>query len=288
MKISTSLEHATRIAGVTPEQSAEMLKTAGFEGVDISMTFDMMDTEKVLSPEWRSRIHGRASAAKAAGLEIAQCHLPYYPNHIPFPGEGKYEDFEAFMMPHYERSLEICGEIGCRIGVTHPYSNPNDAKDTYEGNLRLIEKLLPLLEKHDVKLALENVWAKDYAWAHVSNAEEILAIINAVDSEMVGTCIDTGHANIFKLDISEMARTYGKHLIALHVNGNAGKDEHIVPYSMSGWCELIDFHGFTKALKDIGYSGFYNLELATGALPPSTAQPYLNFAAAVGRALADI
>lgn len=288
MKISTSLEHAIRIAGVTPEKSAEMLKTAGFEGVDISMTFDMMDTKKVLSPEWREHIHGRADTAKAAGLEIAQCHLPYYPNHIPFPGAGKYDDFESFMLPHYERALDICGETGCRIGVTHPYSNPDDANDTYEGNLRLIEKLMPMMEKNNVQLALENVWAKDYAWAHVSNADEILAIINAVGSDRVGACIDTGHANIFRLDISEMARAYGEHLIALHVNGNAGKDEHIIPYSMSGWCELIDFHSFTKALKDIGYSGFYNLELATGALPPSTAQPYLNFAASVARALADI
>jgi len=288
MKISTSLEHAIRIAGVTPEASADMLVAAGFQGVDISMTFDMMDTAKVLSPEWRAQIHGRASAAKAAGLEIAQCHLPYYPNHIPFPGAGKYDDFEAFMLPHYERSIDICGEIGCKIGVTHPYSNPNDANDTFEGNLRLIEKLMPMLEKNGVKLALENVWARDYAWAHVSNADEILAVINASGSEIIGACIDTGHANIFKLDISEMARTYGSRLIALHVNGNAGKDEHIIPYSMSGWCELMDFRSFTQALKDINYSGFYNLELSTGALPAQTAQPYLNFAGAVARALADM
>jgi len=288
MKISTSLEHAIRIAGVTPEVSAEMLTAAGFQGVDISMTFDMMDTAKVLSPEWRAQICGRAAAAKNAGLEIAQCHLPYYPNHISFPGEGKYEDFEAFMLPHYERSIAICGEIGCPVGVTHPYSDPGDAAGTREGNLRLIEKLMPMLEKHNVRLALENVWAKDYAWAHVSSADEILSIINEFDSPMLGACIDTGHANIFRLDISEMARSYGDKLIALHINGNAGKDEHIIPYTMSGWCELMDFRGFTQALKDIDYKGFYNLELSTGALPAAAAQPYLNLAGAVARALADL
>lgn len=288
MKISTSLEHAIRIAGVTPEESALMLKAAGFQGVDISMTADMMDTGKVMSPEWRERILGRANAAKAAGLEIAQCHLPYYPNHIPFPGAGRYEDFEAFIMPHYERALAICAEIGCPVGVAHPYSNVADAADTRAGNLRTLEKLIPLLEKYNVRLALENVWSKDYAWAHMSSAEEILSVINEAGSPLVGACIDTGHANIFRLDIAEMARAYGEKLFALHVNGNAGKDEHIIPYSMSGWCELMDFHGFSKALKDIGYSGSYNLELATGALPPSTAQPYLSFAGAVARALADM
>ena len=67
MKISTSLEHAIRIAGVTPVESAEMLVKAGFQGVDISMTFDMV-TDKVFKPEWRAQIVGRAEAAKAAGL----------------------------------------------------------------------------------------------------------------------------------------------------------------------------------------------------------------------------
>ncbi len=287
MKISTSLEHAIRIAGVSPAESAAMLRRAGFEGVDISMTFDMLEDEKVFSPAWREQILGRAAAAKAEGLEIAQCHLPYYPNHIPLPGAGTYADHEAAMMPRYARALEIAGEIGCPVAVMHPYSNPADAADTLNGNLRAIEKLMPLLEKYDVQLALENIWAKAYAWAHASCADEIIPMIDAFPGGRVGACIDTGHANIFKLDICEMARSYGHRLIALHMNGNAGKDEHIIPYSMSGWCELMDFHGFSKALGEIGYPGFYNLEISTGALPPRTAQAYLNFAGSVARALAD-
>lgn len=287
MKISTSLEHAIRIAGVSPAESAAMLRRAGFEGVDISMAFDMLDDEKLFSPAWRERILGRADAAKAEGLEIAQCHLPYYPNHIPQPGAGTYADYEAAMLPRYARALEIAGEIGCHVAVMHPYSNPADAADTLNGNLRVIEKLMPLLEKYDVKLALENIWANAYAWAHASRAEEIIPMIDAFPGGQVGACIDTGHANIFKLDICEMARMYDHRLIALHINGNAGKDEHIIPYSMSGWCELIDFHGFSRVLGEIGYPGFYNLEISTGALPPQTAQAYLSFAGSVARALAD-
>ena len=287
MKISTSMEHAIRIAGVSPAESAEMLRRAGFEGVDISMTFDMLDDAKVFSPAWREQILGRAAAAHAEGLEIAQCHLPYYPNHIPLPGAGTYADHEAAMLPRYIRALEIAGEIGCPVAVMHPYSNPDDAADTLTGNLRTIEKLMPLLEKYDVKLALENIWGNAYAWAHASCAEEIIPMIDAFPGGRVGACIDTGHANIFKLDICEMARAYGSRLIALHINGNAGKDEHIIPYSMSGWCELMDFHGFSRALGEIGYQGFYNLELSTGALPPQSAQAYLSFAGSVARALAD-
>ena len=115
-----------------------------------------------------------------------------------------------------------------------------------------------------------------------------MAIIEAAGSEYVGACIDTGHANVFRLDISQMVRVFGKKLVALHVNGNAGKDEHVIPYSMSGWCEKMDYRAFSAALKEVGYKGFYNLEIASGDLPEGVARPFLNYAAAVARALADL
>ncbi len=288
MKISTSLEHAIRVCGATPAESAEMLKLAGFQGVDIALTHDMMKPDIFLSPEWREKALSRSSAAKAAGLEIAQCHLPYFSNYMPLPDTDRYAAYEKFMMPLYERAIEVCGEMECPVAVSHPYFDSNDPQGTYEGNLRLIEKLLPMLEKAGAKLAIENVWGNDYTWTNMSDADEILKVINAADSPIVNACIDTGHANIFRLDISEMARKYGKRLIALHVHGNAGKDEHVIPYSMSDWCEKMDFRGFTQALKDIGFEGFYNLELAPGPLPHAAMQPYLNFAAAVARGLADL
>ncbi len=288
MKISTSLEHAMRISGVSPVESAEMLKSAGFQGVDISLTHDMMTPDVFLSPEWHEKVVSRANGAKAANMEIAQCHLPYFSNNMPLPETDRYAAYEKFMLPLYERAIAVCGEIECPIAVSHPYFDPNDANGTREGNLRLMEKLIPMLEKSNTRLAIENVWGRDYVWTNMSDADEILAVVNAVDSPIVNACIDTGHANIFSLDICEMARKYGKRLIALHVHGNAGKDEHVIPYAMADWCEKMDFRGFTQALKDIGYEGYYNLELSPGPLPPSAMQPYLNFAGAVARALADL
>ena len=153
---------------------------------------------------------------------------------------------------------------------------------------RGVMKLMPALQRHNVKLALENVYGTAYSDTHTSRAEDILPIIEAAGSEFVGACIDTGHANIFGLDIAQMARVYGKKLFALHVNGNAGKDEHVIPYTMSGWCEKMDYYAFSAALKEIGFTGYYNLEIACGDLPEGVAQPFLNYAAAVARALADL
>ncbi len=277
-----------KIAGVTCRESAVMMKKAGFDGVDLSMCHDQETPAKIQESQWMDKILTEAEALKAAGLEVAQCHLPYYPGHLPLPGDGSYQDFEAFMLPGYIRSMEACEAVGCPVAVLHPFFDLNSADATRDGNLRTMEKLLPYMEKHHVKLALENIYGLNYADSHVARAEEIMTLIEKAGSELVGACIDTGHANIFRLDVSEMARIYGKRLIALHVNGNAGQDEHVIPYSMSGWCEKIDYRAFSRTLREIGYTGYYNLEISSGNLPAAAAQPFLNYAGAVARGLADL
>ena len=289
MKISTSLSHAMDIAGVTVRQSARMMKQAGFDGVDFSLCEEHDRLHRMLEPEWMARVVSEASDLRAEGLEVAQCHMPYYPGHVPPPGDGSAEAFEEFMLPAYIRAIEACGEIGCPVAVLHPFFDAKSAQITRDGNLSTIEKLMPSLKKHGVKLALENVYGHDgnYVDGHVSRPEGILAILNETDPEWVGACIDTGHANIFKENIGRMARMYGSRLFALHVNGNAGHDEHAIPYTL-GWCEGMDYHDFSAALKEIGYNGWYNLEIVPGRLPACVAQPYLNFAGSVARALADL
>jgi len=289
MKISTSLSHGMRIAGVGPGEAARMMLRAGFQGVDFGLTEQQMEPEKLLADEWRSRLIARADALKAEGLEIAQTHLPYYYAHIPHPGSGSFEEYEAFMLPSYLRALEVTAEIGCHLAVLHPYYVADDLQRTRDGNQRLIEKLLPMLEKYDIRLALENIWAWGYKDAHASYPEDLFFMAERAGSERVGLCIDTGHANLFRIDIAAMARLYGKKLFALHVNGNGGtQDEHILPYTMGGHYERLDYQAFSAALREIGFQGYYNLELATGDMPACLAQPYYDFAAAVARALADL
>ena len=113
-------------------------------------------------------------------------------------------------------------------------------------------------------------------------------MVEGVNSERVGVCLETGHANVFKYNMSKMARAFGDRLIALHVHGNAGGDSHVIPYSISGWTEQMNYHEFSETLKEIGFKGYYNLELGPGNLPRGCAQPYLELAAVVARAMADL
>ena len=289
MKISTSLKNGMQIAGVDAAGAARMMVQAGFQGVDFSLNDQQMEPARIQEAAWHDRHIAMAEALKAEGLEVAQTHLPYYYAHIPHPGNGTYEEYEAFMFPSYVRALEVTAEIGCHLTVMHPYYVAEDPARTRDGNRRLIEKLMPLLEKYQIRLALENIWAWGYKNANASYPEDLMAMAEAANDPHIGLCIDTGHANLFRIDIAAMARMYGKKLYALHINGNGGtQDEHILPYTMGGYYEQLDYQGFSAALKEIGYQGYYNLELATGNMPACLAQPYYDFAAAIARALADL
>ena len=289
MKISTSLTHAMKIEGVDARESARMMKQAGFDAVDLSMCRDMLEPEKMLSPEWAQVVYDECEALKAEGLELAQCHLPYYGGHLPLPGDGSAQAFIDLLGDSWANAIEIAGRVGCPIAVIHPFFDMNaEAEVTYAGNVQLIERLMPVLKKWNVKLALENCYGYKggYIDGHAVRPEDIMEILSRVDEEYVGACIDTGHANIFRINIGKMARMYGKRLIALHVNGNAGGDSHALPYSFAG--DRQDYYDFSAALKEIGYKGSYNLEVDVGKMPAGCGQPYLNFAAAIARSLANL
>lgn len=291
MKISTSLNHAMKIEGVSARESAKMMKLAGFDAVDLDMTRDMMEPEKVMSSEWAQDVLERSAAFKAEGLEFGQCHLPYYPGHLPLPGDGSIKAFIDLVAESWAHAIDVAGQAGCPIAVMHPFFDMYaDAEVTYQGNVQLIEKLMPMLKKWNMKLALENCYGHngDYVDGHAARPEDIMEILKRTDAEYVGACIDTGHANIFKINIGNMARMFGKRLFALHVNGNAGGDSHCIPYSISSWTEQMDYHDFSAALKEIGYQGTYNLEVDVGPMPKGCCQAYLNFAAAVARGLSDL
>ncbi len=280
-----------KIEGVSARESARMMKLAGFDGVDLSLCRDMLEPEKMLSPEWAQAAYDQAEALKAEGLEVAQCHLPYYGGHLALPGDGSIGAFIDMFGESWANAIEVAGRIGCPIAVMHPFFDMNaEAEVTYEGNVKLIERLMPAMKKWNVKLALENCYGHNgtYVDGHAARPEDIMEVLKRTDEEYVGACIDTGHANIFRIHIGNMARMYGKRLIALHVNGNAGGDSHAIPYSISTWTEQMDYHDFSAALKEIGYKGSYNLEVDVGRLPKGCGQAYLNFAAAVARGLSDL
>lgn len=288
MNISTSAEHGI-CAGLSVQESLKTMKQAGFDGIDWSLCKHSTEPEKLLTREWTKEVLNVAHIAREEGLEVAQSHLPYGPGHTENPGDGSAKAYGEVWLPRYQHALEACAMGSCKLTVIHPMYMLEGYDQTVEANLYLIEKLLPVLKQTGIRLAIENVFARrnrQYICAYVEQAKTIAAIVDGAGSPFVGACMDTGHANIFRFDISLYAEELGRRLIALHVNSNAGEDEHLIPYSAAAWCERMDFDAFTRTLNRIGYQGWYNLELTGGRFPPEAARPFYEYAAIVAKSLA--
>ena len=283
MKISTSAEHGLR-AGLGLEKTMRTMKQAGFDGIDWSLCNDSEEPQKLLTDQWTRERLAVAHAAHEEGLELAQSHLPYGPGHIDNPGDGSARAFYEEWGARYEHALSACALGGCTLAVVHPMYMLEGYEQTVEANLYIIDRLMPLLKQTGIRLAVENVFARRnrrYIPAFVEEARTIAAIIDGANSPLVGACMDTGHANIFRFDISDYARRLGSRLIALHVNSNAGEDEHLIPYTCALWCERMDFDAFTRTLREIGFAGWYNLEITGGRFPAEAARPFYEYAACV-------
>ena len=288
MKISTSPNHGIA-AGLSVRESLRTMKQAGFDGIDLSFCEWMNEPEKYLTREWTTRVTELAHIAREEGLEIAQGHLPYYPGHLDNPGDGSAKAFCGEWMPRYLHGLEAVGLTRCPIVVIHPMYKLEGLKATVDANAYIIAEMLPALRDAGARLAVENTFIrreKKYVPCSIERAETIAGIVDAVNDPLVGACMDTGHANIFRFDICEFARTLGKRLFCLHVNANAGEDEHAIPLTISGWTERMDFGAFGETLKEIGYAGWYNLEVSGGRFPKEAARPFYEYAAIVARHLA--
>ena len=285
MKISTSLDHAMKIDKASARESARIMKKVGFEGIDLALCHDMDAPEKVLAPHWADRVFEDAEAARAEGLEIAQCHLPYYCVNDTVH-EYAEEWTEALL-----HSLKIAHDAGAKIAVIHPATNLGDPEGTHRENIEFFKAFIPYLEKYDMQLAIENVFVRRNAKnmeSYVGSASELMAIINELGCERIGACLDTGHANIYRHKPHDMVRGFGKKLFALHVNSNCSTiDEHLIPGIILPWCEKMSYDEFYVALKEIEFKGFLNLEISSTVLPKGCAEAYLTIAAAVARQIAD-
>ena len=288
MKISIGFETAKMLFRNNIECAANEIKRAGFDGVDLEICETPL--EQVLTNHWTEEMKRQANVVRNAGLEIAQCHLHYQPSH-ELLADGSYAAFEEAFLPVWIKEIQLCSEIGCPVAVVHMFFS-DDPRKTLNGNMILLEKLLLILKKYKVTLAIENIygWGEEYGDCGVTTAEQIMQYIEAFNSEYIGACLDPGHAVCTGNDAVQMAKCFGKNLKATHINSSSGRDTHLFPGTLPSWIDPTDFADLSRVLKEIGYTGTYNLEVSSGSYPntPKIGKVYLEFAAQIAKSYAEI
>ena len=162
--------------------------------------------------------------------------------------------------------------LGAHHTVVHPIILPgricNERRDeNFEYNLKFYRKLIPALEKWNVKCAIENLFCRDgdgvVRASECSDPQEILDYISELGSDNFCACADTGHFRLSQKDtgisVGDCIRKLGPALEVLHVQENDGiSDLHVVPYTLR---DVMDWEDMISALKEICYNGNMNFEI---------------------------
>lgn len=283
MKTSTEIYSAACLVG--EEKAVEYIAKAGFDAWDFSM-FSMCEYDwntktflKTDHPLASQNYLAFARRLKQIGLDNG---IVCNQSHAPFP-TGSVQ-----IRPYLKRAIECTAEAGGSICVIHP-DNDRSAQE----NAEIYQELLPFARECGVKIATENMWNWDLAknqscFASCATEKSFLEHLDAVHDDFFVACLDIGHAEMkgSGSGAARMIRALGSHLAALHLHDNDRlHDSHQIPFSME-----IDFEEVVKALKEIGYTGYFTLEADSylKKYTKDTAFDGIRVLAASARKLADM
>ena len=253
MKTSTEIGSASRIIG--EERAVEEIAKAGFDAWDFSMfdmcRYDWSTRSAVMTnhPLAGNNYIAFARRLKQIGLDNG---IVCNQSHAPFPVSCP--EIRSLL----KRSIECTAEAGGKICVVHPDNNKSP-----EENAEIYAEILPFAKSCGVKIATENMWnwngEKDEpCFAACATSESFNAHLDAVNDPFFVACLDIGHAEMrgSGSGAANMIYALGDRLQALHIHDNdRWHDSHQIPFSMN-----IDFKSIVKALKSIGYRGYFTLE----------------------------
>ncbi len=292
-----------------PLEGLQRLKKAGFSCVDFSLN-DFMKYEdirnSVMNPLFEKDVEELKAyflpireAAKQAGVEVFQMHMPY-----PIYVEKAAPDMDRFLREDVApKSLQICAFFGCKYIVTHGFKMAqilgSEEKEWAETEA-FLETLAPLAASLGVTICIENLYdRKDGVLiegpccrAELS-AERIDRMNDKYGTEVLGFCFDIGHANIVGLNYEDFLSVLGPRVKVLHIHDNDGlADLHEIPFTLmnhNGKRRVVDWNAFIRGLKGIGFEGVLNFETgpSLASVPEVLKGRALSFIAEVGSYLSD-
>ncbi|WP_135606508.1 sugar phosphate isomerase/epimerase [Methanococcoides sp. NM1] len=162
-----------------------------------------------------------------------------------------------------EECIGLAGELGTKAVVLHPGRVGDDRERSLGRMVSNLRQLAAFASDNNVMLGLENKEATDPGNL-CCEAEELLRVVDAVDSPNLGVTFDVGHANLTcggnPEKLADFVNAISEHVVHVHLHDNYGfwtsnydGDEHMAPGSGT-----IDY-SVLEGLKE--YNGIFNLEV---------------------------
>jgi len=214
-------------------EAIEVGKKIGLDGVQISL--GTLDNGMHLRQENIQRQY--KAACDKYGMTIGGIAIGEM-NNIPYKSDPRAEQWVS-------DSIDVAKTMGVKV-VLMAFFNNGDLKNDSAGTdetIRRLKKVAPKAEDNGIILGIES-------WL---SAEEHMHILNAVDSPNVKVYYDVANSNKMGYNIYEEIRWLGKdNICEFHAKENGfllGKGR-------------IDFQEVRKAIDDIGYEGWVQIESA--------------------------
>lgn len=172
-------------------------------------------------------------------------------------------------------ALDLAQQLGAQIVVVHPSYEPI-SDDVRAGRIkqarRSIATLAEIVSQVGCQVAVELLPRTCLG----NSAEELLELVEGVDPNSVGVCLDVNHLMNRFAALPEIVHTLAPRLIALHCSDYDGVDEKHWP-PLRG---VIDWAAFFSALRAINFSGPIHYETFLDGKTPTERLAFLqsNFA----------
>lgn len=201
-------------------------------------------------------------------IKIHSYHLPFHPENgfdISLADKNKVN----YAIDEIKLSLDAMLYLGGKTAVLHPGDiiDPLETKEERcNRSMESIGRILEFCEKIGVQLAIENMLPGKVG-ERVSDVQNLISVF---DSEYIGICFDTSHANVVSHDAPNEIKGCSDKLLTIHVSDNNGeKDQHYLPFNGN-----IDWRSFWRELNNLNYKGVFMLEVTCKDEPrPSSFTP---------------
>ena len=235
---------STDVSSEEYDATFEMLKDAGFDGVEIPI-FDREVDKYAALGERLERIGLERLAVAARGPEDNP--LAEDSSAAVAATRANLESAAALGAPL------ICGPLGAPLGV---FTGAGPAADELDRATAYLEAVAPYAEQNGVTIALE--YLNRFEMYLTNSASDLASLVRRVDHPRIRMMYDTFHAHIEEKDPAEAIRSCADVLVHVHLSEN---DRSTPGAGQVAWAETF------AALREIDYDGWLVIEAFGDALP---------------------
>jgi len=228
-------------------QALKNVEKAGFKYIEYPYEYFRDYEER----ELEARVKEIAEVSQSYSVEPYQLHAPY--GDLCYQLASSDEKIRERATRKLEEWVRYASILGVSVLVVHfAFTRPHQqltyveaARRVAEINVKLARRLSKAGEEYGVKIAFENCVEP---WFGASPAD-VLWLISEVGSEHLGACLDTGHANVNRIDVALAVKQLAHSLIATHLHDNNSRHDQHYPPLMG----TIDWKRMMRSFKDINY-----------------------------------